>query len=341
LFGLGRNQRCYDRNTRRFWNLNETYTKIEKGRTLDCICKQKSRNMIIECSTSNRCVQNGQSYLQGASWILDESGVDYNCTCKKRGVITCRGSVMTEVSEEIRSGNVYRNGLVRSGIAALQACDIGHKVVTAGFSWNETIRSSDEVFVIKRCVCINALITCRNIIKSRSREPHCLTEQGEVHLVGTEWIKYHQFERNLKWKCVCRSNANPECHDIGTCSDPVPPSNGAMLCIVAQTSVVGQTNKYCQTLCNTGYSTLSPKRHTPYEVCGRINRHRWDVGFFSNPLLIAKCVSSARRSRYRLDGRCRSLSEESIEEVKSSFMTLLQRRGLCRYGCSISSFRCG
>jgi len=340
---------CYDRRSRKKWKLGQKFTKVNGGRTMDCTCKKRSPSsslLVIECSTSNRCTHEGRSYVQGYRWKhTDKEGTDFNCLCLAQAVVSCKAEVRTQISEVKVSAPVYSNQIVRKGVAGFQACDIGNRVVSAGFAWNETVSVNDDVIDIKSCTCNNALIICKVIRKSRSREPHCLTKNGDVHMVGDEWVEHHKYTTNLKWKCRCEGNAQPNCQDEGTCPDLKPPANGAMLCISAADRGQVTRTKYCKPLCERGYDFQSkPRRYRAYETCGRLNSHRWSVGYVDDHLLIAKCLPSNKRVRYYshyLQTTCENLTEAQKDAVKNPFMQILTSRGLCKYGCRFESFTCG
>merc|ERR1719427_599631 len=345
-----KNTRCYEQKTRRFWNLGESFTKVGgRGRTLDCTCKKQSQTssqLVIECTTNNRCHHEGKSYVQGYRWYhTDEEGIKFRCLCLALAVVSCKATVPTRTIETIsKRPTSYGTERVRDNIAGFQACDIGHRVVSAGFAWNETKHVSEDVVTIKSCVCYNAIITCKDVLKSRSREPHCLTEDGEIHPVGSVWVENHKYTKNLKWRCHCDGNARAQCSDEGTCPDLIPPANGAMLCITAGDRGSDKRTKYCKPLCEQGYDFQSrERRYRAYETCGRLNSHRWASGYVENHLLIAKCIPSSRRySYYRhyIQG-CETMTEYSKNQIKDSFMRLLTRRRLCQYGCKFESFTCG
>jgi len=343
---IDNNRRCYDRKGRKFWQLNESFTKVERGRTMDCVCKadqSDSSVLLIECTTANRCRQDGASYLQGHIWKkTDEVGNVFRCICLASAVTSCKATVEKTVTTLEVLKPVYENQVVRGGIAGFQKCDTGHRVVSAGFAWNETETISAELIIIKHCKCRNALITCENIRKSRTAAPHCLNADGVIHEVGEEWIQTHAFNDNLKWKCNCVGNADEQCVDYGTCPDPEVHENGAMLCVLASSGVKGKNFKYCRPLCKEGYD-FQQRQNRAYEVCGR-STHTWSGAYAENPLLLAKCVPSVKRRGiyyYYVRPQCSSMSKRQQGRRARPFLRYLQRRGFCTHGCQLDSFRCG
>nr|CAB3246632.1 fibronectin [Phallusia mammillata] len=347
-------RRCYDRAFRRYRTTDDRWERLVRGKTLDCVCEQRagSRRMQISCSGENRCHSGGQSYRTGDDWqTSDITGLVMDCQCLGSERVSCRASVTTDVprpevnAQWVEDHIVYGQRVLRPKLATLQACDTGSRVVSSGYTWNRTSEVLTSTFVVERCICQDALISCSPYTVSRRPEPHCVTEDGQVRLVGEVWTKTHHSHENLSWRCSCRAHGDKECRDIGYCEDPHPPPNGGLVCVVAGKSSPKQST-YCKPMCAQGFDFVNTQRiYRIWEVCNHVTTHRWSGGYAEDSLLIGKCQRTSRergrRSLYLPTADCLRLSRYQIQEIKQEFIQLLHANGLCGNKCQAKFFRCG
>ncbi|XP_076811193.1 uncharacterized protein LOC143455306 [Clavelina lepadiformis] len=348
-------RRCYDRFLRRYHTESERWESRRGGRTYDCSCERNHSNrMQIVCSGENRCHHQNHSYRRGDQWkSSDITGLVMDCQCLGAEKVTCRASVTTEVprpavdAQWVNDHIVYGKQVLRPRIATLQACDTGTRVVSSGYTWNKTAGITADGHTMERCECRDALIRCEPYLVSRNPEPHCLTVEGQVKYVGERWTRVHHTHSNIRYRCHCRGHGEKDCQDIGYCDEPSPPSNGAIVCVVAGRHGSMTQSHYCMPLCAQGYDFLNRQRYYRiWDVCGRVTNHRWSAGYADDPLLIAKCRRPdwpirGRRMLYLPTEDCTSLSDQQIEKIKQDFIQLLYHNNLCRNKCQTKFFRCG
>nr|XP_002126304.1 fibronectin [Ciona intestinalis] len=348
-------RRCLD-STRRSRELGERWEVQRNNRTLDCACQENPTNhhYQITCSGKNRCHQSGISRQRGDEWTYnDATGLVMRCQCLGRERVTCHANVRKDIpsptpeAQVVNNYIVYGKTVLRPSLATLQACDNGHRVVTSGFTWNQTRDVTDTQYTIEQCVCRNAIIRCIPYIISRRREPHCLTEDGEVIDVGQSWIKVHQSHENIRWRCVCASHGQRDCRDIGYCPTPTPPINGAIVCVSAGKAGPKQTI-FCKPMCLQNYDFHNRHRYyRVWEVCSHVTLHRWSGGYFEDALLLGKCtrprtpLRGGPQSLYLQTDDCLSLTRDQIHDIEQSFVQSLRLNDLCGTKCQVSLFKCG
>lgn len=273
------------------------------------------------CRTGSRVVTSGAVWNQTNTNALGVRALE-ECTCAD-AIVRCR---TLRVLDQIEPHCVSLDGRLR----------------TVGKRWLRTRQHYPHQEYI--CQCYGHLnYRCR-----RTTVPHCIDNvAGEIRAAGDRWKRVHETIPNLVFQCTCNRNKRITCKDIGKCSEPPAPANGALLC--ANVGSAGDNQMvYCKPMCLSDYEFINPQRYFRiWEVCSARSLHRWSGGFVGDPDAIARCRGrdeTSRRGHASLHlptNDCSGLTSSEIEEQKTLFLVQLRRRHLCRNKCEITSFKCG
>lgn len=85
---VGKDGMCYDRGLDRWYREGERWetSHPENGQIMDCVCHDRGNNIGVDCTTGNRCHDQGRSYKANEQWTkMSDKGERIRCTCHGMG----------------------------------------------------------------------------------------------------------------------------------------------------------------------------------------------------------------------------------------------------------------